>query len=308
MQINRNEQPESQRRFFRLGYLWPGRPERHLHLHRLRDADAFIELMPSIQLLGYQYSTLILNYPPTAGGADPSHDLALALSPRDLLVLTTRPPLNDVPYRDKRVVDRSGSWLERQLFRVFRQYFNHCSRHEVTLTDDVIRNVPEELKNRGSLDFYMNAEANYKHSRLDGNGKARFSRGPSEEVRSHKFRSAAFLLHTPSIIWQEDDGKPVGKGPEILLGFGMGGTIGLVWAYLLSKSPGLLEGHRFLMAELVRDHPLPSNPISLSFADHWKVDIIFDQPLPLHRHPSSSCITVTKHGGPAKRSLPAKAL
>ncbi len=305
--MNRNEQPESQRRFFRVGYLWPGRPERHLHPHQLRDADAFIELMPSIQLLGYQYGELIMNYPPNGRSADSSRDLALSLTPRDLLVLTTRPPLNDVPYRDKRVVDQSGSWLERQLFRVFRHYFNHCSRHEVTLTDDVIRNVPEEFKNRGSLDFYMDAEATYKHSCLDGDGrKARFSKRACDEGRSHRLRSAAFLLHTPSIIWQEDDGKLVGNGPEILLGFGMGGTIGLVWAYLLSKKlPRLLEGHRFLMAELVRDHPLPSKPINLSFADHWKVEIIFDQPLPLDWQPSPDSIPVTNHLGSAKSSPPA---
>jgi hypothetical protein len=168
----------------------------------------------------------------------------------------------------------------------------------------VIRNVPDEFKNRGCLDFYMDAEATYKHSCLDGEGRAvRFSKRLSGET-PQKLRSAVFLLHTPSITWQEDDGNPVGHGPEILLGFGMGGTIGLVWAYLLSKKhPELLEGHRFLMAELVRDNPLPSNPINLSFADHWKVEIIFDQPLPLHGHPSSGSITVTNHASPAKRSL-----
>jgi hypothetical protein len=307
--MNRNEQPESQKRFFRVGYPWPGRPERHQHPHQLRDGDAFIELTPSIQLLGYQYSQLIMNYRPNGGSPDLSRDLALSFNHRDLLVLTTRPPLNDVPYRHKRVVDRSGSWLEKQLFRVFRQYFNHCSRHEVTLTDDVIRNVPDEFKNRGCLDFYMDAEATYKHSCLDGEERtARFSKRLSGETRSHKLRSAAFLLHTPSIIWQEDDGEPAGHGPEILLGFGMGGTIGLVWAYLLSKKhPELLKGHRFLMAELVRDHPLPSNPISLSFADHWKVEIIFDQPLPLHWNPGNNAIALTNQAAPAQRSFPVKA-
>jgi hypothetical protein len=50
-------------RFYRYSYFSPGKKDRDLLIHRLRDADASLEVSDVPYGQGYQYGGLLLNYP-----------------------------------------------------------------------------------------------------------------------------------------------------------------------------------------------------------------------------------------------------
>jgi hypothetical protein len=186
------------------------------------------------------------------------------LGPSDLLVLTTRPPLDDEPFKDKKKVIPSRSWFETKfVFPAMRDVFKWCSRLEVSLTEKAAGALTNKFKNRAILDFHIDADASYESS-------AAHEKCAKQEPWD-SMTSAAYLVHTRE-LWPQ--------GPELLAAFGMSGTMGLGWAYLLRKRfPHLLQGSRFAMAEIVRNGPLPSSPLTLEFADKWDVRVIADLPL-----------------------------
>jgi hypothetical protein len=186
------------------------------------------------------------------------------LGPSDLLVLTTRPPLDDKQYKDKKKVIPSRSWFEtKMVFPAMRDIFRWCSRLEVDLTEKAAGALREKFKNRAFLAFHIDAAASYASSTAHEKCE--------KQEPWDRMTTAAYLVHTRQ-LWP--------RGPELLAAFGMGGTVGLVWAYLLRKRfPHLLQGSRFVMAEIVRNGPLPPRPLTLEFADKWSARVIADLPL-----------------------------
>lgn len=100
-------------------------------LHMLRDGQAFAELHA---LLGptFEFKDCILNLPHRAYGFGEPARLAIEdIEPNSVLVVTTRPPLDDEGGR--RVIERSGTALEATLLNAVRPVFAICSRSLVTL-------------------------------------------------------------------------------------------------------------------------------------------------------------------------------
>jgi hypothetical protein len=154
----------SRKRFFRFSYLTGQRGDRRIYPHQLRDGDACIELTPILMSLGYEYGGGLLNYEP--GTPDLSKELRNSLGPSDLLVLTTRPPLDDKPYKDKKKVIPSRYWFEREvIFGALKPaFFTFCSRLEVDVSENVSEALLDEFKNRAILCFHIDAEASYASS------------------------------------------------------------------------------------------------------------------------------------------------
>jgi hypothetical protein len=248
----------SPKRLFRFSYMSTQKEDRPLHPHQVRDGDACLELAGALATRGYEYGGIIFNHSPSESG-DPSRGLLRVLTPSDLLVLTTRPPLDDRVYKQKKVVIRSGSFFEKEvLFPALRGYFDYCSRLEVCLTSKIAAKLAAGYKNRAMLEFRANSTASYKstgaYEKVDG------------QIPWGDLTTAVYLVHT-SELWP--------GGPQLLATFGLSGAASLIWAYLLrTKFSQLLEGQRFVMAEVTRTGPLPTEPLDLRFCDEWLVKII----------------------------------
>lgn len=251
----------SRGRFYHFSYMSHQKDDRSLRPHQLRDGDAFAELSSVLLSHGWNYGGIVFNYPANID-RDESKKFASTFGSSDLLVLTTRPPLSDRPHREKKVVTPSNTWLERKIFDVLRSYFSHCSRLEVALQEQLAVHLPGDYSNRAILSFYTSAEAAYK--------TAIPYKASASYAQWNENTTASYLVYSQA-LWN--------SGPRLLCVFCMGGTIGLIWAYLIrTRFPELIEGEpRFVMAEITRSGPLPSTPVDLSFADQWHVSFVLNR-------------------------------
>lgn len=113
-------------------------------IHRTRDGLAHLEISAFLAAKGISYAGAILNIPkyvqPTL--ANCGHRSALKLEPNDLVLLATRPPLDDPRpagkgRRERRRVDRSETPLERELFSALLPFFARCDRGTIELADNL---------------------------------------------------------------------------------------------------------------------------------------------------------------------------
>jgi len=199
---------------------WP--KPRELGLHRVRDGAAFAEIGAILQNVDYEYGGLLLNIPRIRErrelqvGRSPSlppHDAdSQELAGDDILVLPTRPPLNDDPEYDKKPVFRSDSSLEQEVFASLSKFFDWCDRRQVQLARKVFEPLKDQIDNR-RLTF------------------SQYGPPASEQLRR---RTAGFLVFDPEM-------RP--NGPAILCVFGMAGLETLTWAHWLRvKTPELVTG------------------------------------------------------------------
>lgn len=251
------------KRFFRFSYYVPGKKDRTLRLHQLRDGDAFIHLTTLLYQKGYEYGGLLLNYPADPKCKTRSVDTSF-LKPSDLIVLTTRPPMDELEVKDRRQVIGSNTTLERWVFDSLRPYFDVCARSHVRLSADLARRLPDQYADRGWIAFKQTNDARCKGYARHNDVKMKVPPPPPRTT---------FYFVLPQRSREND--------PQVLCVFGMGGTETLLWAYLLStkyKEKFILDHPRFLMAEIFIE-PIPRLPDNLSFADNWRVDFLLDERL-----------------------------
>ena len=259
----------SPKRIFRLAYP----TQQSIRIHQLRDADAFVELSQVLYASGYEFGGLLLNRP--AGGSTKAHPVDVsALTSSDLLVLNTRPPLDDKEEEDKKFVQSSDSSLEEIVFGALRHYFDKCARSRVRLSQPVARQLPDLYKQRADITFREYTDGSYLKYRGHSN---RYWQKPNLPNLS-----AFYLVQTPA-IWQ--------GGPGLLAAFAMSGTETLIWNYLLrTRFPEWVGSCQFLMAEVELGKP-PRQPGDLSFANDWKIEPILQMPFttkPISSEKSSS--------------------
>jgi hypothetical protein len=270
------------RRFFKLGYFTQVGDD--LPPHYLRDGDAFAEIEALLCTNErHQYGGLLLNYPcaspPEVTDSEPdpvktSVDLSF-LNSNDLLVMTTRPPLDDDRGLDKRIVPRSYNSLEKALFPTLRKYFTFCNRRWLKLADHLAMQLSAAHVNRSYIEFYVNEsrreEKRGGHVPRSAKYKKLYGRSPDESPPRN--RTAVYLLHLQN-AWK--------NGPAFLATFGMGGTETLLWTHLLREryweELKLGTPPRFVMAEMKTDK-LPdcnSEDITLTYATKWDIDILLN--------------------------------
>lgn len=246
------------RRFFHQSFAAPPRNPRYIgeqmvwshDLHRIRDTSALLELTSALQQAGYLFEETILGlYPPGA----------LALAPEfkdgDLLVLTTRPPLDDTSVDGEPSVNPihgSGSSQERAVLEMLRTVFlAHSTRTELSLRDPLYNCLKAKpLLNERVLSFYSRA------GRLDRD----------------RDKTVCFLFRAPQI-----QGMPAKVG--CLCSFGMAGIENLIWARTLRKERDTLarviaNSKEWLIVVGVgtlTPYPDPKiRPLTLAFADDFQ--------------------------------------
>ena len=236
------------------------RDDRRLQF-QLRDGHAALFLARVLATLGYHFGGVIFNPPgkpppPADPFARRQVDRSF-LRPSDLIVLTTRPPLDDLLDGDRRYIRRSFTDLEEDVFRALRTLFEHCSRSQVTLTDAVVRNAPE-IAERQSSSFYQNWGAAF---------ESWGARNRSERKRPEKgkYVTAVYLSYVRH-AWE--------NGPALLAAFGVGGMETLGWCHLLAtRFNGLVCSVPFAMAEIEAPPP-PERPHTMEFVNSWDVRLL----------------------------------
>ena len=246
----------SEGRYYRLAYSLPGgHTDRELRPFQLRDGEAGRLMSGAVEKYGYTCAGSIINYP------SPGPDLipvdVSRLRGNDLILLTTRPPMDNIG--DRKAVQRSYTTLEDDLFNLaLRKYFQRCTRSEVLLTDEVAKDLAGDRR-RQSCQFRQNGGADYyAYGSPATNEWRHFARDPQP-------LTAAFLIYEEH-VWP--------GGPALLVAFGMGGNETL-WSHLLAKQLShLLFTTSFAMAEL-RAPRLAKQPMwTEDFAAAWEVEIL----------------------------------
>ena len=222
---------------------------------KIRDGAAFSEIAAPLAKLGYEYGSILFNSP-----FNPKSDKKLGqehftfIKPDDLLVLTTRPPLDDLRHGDKKHVDESSTHLEGQVFAEFRKYLAVCARSHVQLTSAVGAEFEEF-----DFEFYQHKNARLKCSRQ--------LRKPRSKTPKDSEIAIGFYLRTPSI--------PV-YGCGLLACFGMGGWETLIWNRIVrTRYPEWVSRPSFIIGQFDLKG-LPAHPPTLDFVDKIKAEILLE--------------------------------
>jgi hypothetical protein len=242
--------------YHRFAYSMPLRTGEVAKPSKIRDGAAFSELSAPLAKLGYEYGNILFNSP-----FDPKKDKKLGpehfkfIKPNDLIVLTTRPPLDDRKHGDKKHLDESYTHLEEQVFAEFRKYLAICARSHVQIAPAVGAKFE-----KADLIFYQHKSARLKSfKRLD---EFRNKKTPEDSENA-----IGFFLRTPSI--------PV-YGCGLLACFGMGGWETLIWNRIVrTRFPEWVRRPLFVVGQFDLKG-LPENPPTLAFADKIKVEILLE--------------------------------
>ena len=206
--------------------------------------------------LGYEYGNILFNSPfdPT-DDKNFGHEPFSFIKPNDLVVLTTRPPLDDRRHADKKHLQESYTHLEEQVFSKFRKYLAICARSHVQLTPTVGENF-----DKADLVFYQHKSARLKSfKRLD---EFRSKKTPEDSEIA-----IGFFLRTPSI--------PV-YGCGLIACFGMGGWETLIWNRIVRTwFPDWVNCPSFIIGQFDMKG-LPARPPTLNFVDKIKVEILLE--------------------------------
>jgi hypothetical protein len=133
-------------------YHAPQRGDRDLRVPQIRDGHAFVERASALFGLGYDHDGLLLNFPADNVATSLRIDSSF-LTSFDLLMVTTRPPLDDESQGAKKRILRSHNSLENQVVAVLWTYFDVCSRDHINLSRNLAETLPTEHVNRTHITF-----------------------------------------------------------------------------------------------------------------------------------------------------------
>ena len=238
-------------------------------LHQQRDSASFIELIPLLSRKGYEFDDAHLNFPSKDGMAPPSPDMPLP-GKGELLVMTTRPTLNNDHEDDFLIIQGSDSPLENRIITAVRPHFSACSRREVILSPRYMNAFKKNYEDRCSTTYTAKGKKT-KYLNI-ARYQATVNKNKSIRKWTHQdgIRTGAYLLYIRE-AWE--------SGPDVLVCFSMTGSIGLIWAYLVrTKFPYLLDKPVIAMSELIIGD-IPDRPTDLSFTLDWDVQILLDKKL-----------------------------
>lgn len=194
-------------------------------VHMQRDGASALCIM-SLLKDKYVLADVLLNLEPEVYGYAEAVCMPFdEFQPNDLILMTTRPPLNDEREFGRRAIHRTDSALEKVILKDLRRIFRHCDRQCVILEKEVIASVKKRDRGRSyrAVMFHVNRDA-FVHSAADVDN-------PTDlEMRGQAFKKAATVAYLAYLPHIEDGGR---EGPGLLAVFGMNGTATLLAAHLL---------------------------------------------------------------------------
>ncbi|MEW6600675.1 MAG: hypothetical protein AB1499_06870, partial [Nitrospirota bacterium] len=186
----------SNNRYFRFAYFHGKKPL----LHHQRDGESFIELEPLLISKGFEYGGLILNLASGDGGKSIQPEKSF-FKKGDLIVMTTRPPLDDEEEGPHLVIRKGGTALESKIFHALREYFAVCSRRQVSLRTAFIDKFAAGYEDRSSITFTGHGKItryfNVARYQATVDGKKKVKQWRQKDGR----RTAVFFIHMDE-VWK----------------------------------------------------------------------------------------------------------
>jgi len=227
----------------------PSQLKRRAHLWR--DSAAFVELSQTIYGAGFEWGDAIINihWNENLYGERPTLTHQPEMDAEDLIVVTTRLPLND-NQRNRRKIWRSHTPLEEAVFDTARTFLERSTRYEVNLAHA----LTEARANEGFTGSYA------------------FRERTGVDIRIK--RAMGYLMFAPRLV---------SNGPErfdskLLMCFAMAGVENVTWARALRK-------HAELVQQIIKSEkyyavtgcwepiPMPARPGSFGFTDGIKLSL-----------------------------------
>ena len=178
-----------------------------------------------------------------------------SIKPEDLIVLTTRPPLDDSRHSDKKRVRQSRTHLEGQIFAECRKYLAVCARTHVQLAKSVGANFK-----KADLVFRSYNGARLKYYKPLDEFRPR-------DVPKRSNIAIGFFLRT-KIVHE--------YGCGLLASFGIGGRATLIWNRIVrTRFPDWVNRCAFIVAEM-HLAGIPKIPVTLEFMEQVKVKILLE--------------------------------
>lgn len=225
-----------------------------------RDGLASREVERALVRRGYDYGESVLNSPPTPP-YDESEPLYVLepdfVTPGDVLLQTTRPPMDDRSEGGRRQIELGGTTLEQKMFEVWRRYLEKSSRKHVTPTRAVRKSMKQEFASRKDMKFFYRKTCApyYELNAMDGKGWK----------RTDENATAVFLLRLDQ-AWHD--------GPGMVGAFGLDGISTTIWTYVLSRKYDELLDHKgFTLAEM-RGPELPERITDLVWCMDWSIEVM----------------------------------
>lgn len=236
--------------FYRFSFHTNQREDRIPLMHQVRDGDAFAELAVLYTKKNLNFSGVFFNYQSREG-------LKVELSENDLVVVTTRPPLNN---DGKKNIPLTNGHIESLLLKRIGSYIRFCSRKKIWLSDLAIGKMGNHFQDKGILEFSCKEEGLY--TIID-----------DETKKKTISKTMFYYFHLP----------PDGDIPfQICFSFGVSGILTLCWNHILrTRFSEILSIGKpcFIMAEATIDS-LPQMPLTLDFCKNIKIDIVANAELP----------------------------
>ena len=241
-------------RYHRFAYSAAMRDEEEPQPFKIRDGAAFSEVTAPLVEFGYRYGHLIYNPPfHPQKGARLGREYFRFIKPEDLIVLATRPPIDDEMSGDRKQLSQSCTHLEEQIFLECKKYFASCTRSHIQLSETVGADF-----DRAVLNFQQHKGARLKWYRpLKGKKRTSIPKGTDLSI--------GFFLHTKAI-------PEYGCG--LVVSFGMGGWETLVWNRIVrTRFSEWLRKPIFVVAEMTIGK-FPQKSATLDFVDKIKPNIL----------------------------------
>lgn len=177
----------------------------HTAFHKIRDGLALMQYQSAITR-SYDFGGVLLNVP-TRFQAEVASSAGVQ-SKSDLVFQATRPPIHDSSEkkeggRGERRIDKSGSKIERAVFRCLKPYLAKCNRSRITLSKRV------ELKSKYSQ--YRDVQFIVKR----GAAISKLHVGDDELAPANPQQTLGYLFGLPKLSQ---------NGPRLVVAFGMGGA------------------------------------------------------------------------------------
>jgi hypothetical protein len=241
-------------------------------IHMLRDGATCLHINALIDDM-YKFGDIVLNFPTEEYNTqEPPHFPLEKLKSNDLILITTRPPLDDDAL-DKRRIPHSGSNIEKIILNNMRRGFNHCSRHDVILDASVVNTKQDNEKAYRAVSFHINYDA-----AIAGNGDYEHLVDIPKNAGTSN-TTLGYLMYLPHVRLADNSRE----GPGLLSVFGLNGTATFLFARLLYKNyRGLVrkivaqKQSRLVIIKFEPQFPKHSLPCSIGSVDIVSHSKVFD--------------------------------
>ena len=203
-------------KFYRFGYYVTGRSDSPLQIHHLRDGATFLEISSILQKEGYTYGSTIFNWPFAATDNAGKYVDTTFLKSKDLIVLTTRPPIHDKETQPRMQVELSDTILERLIFNSLENFLEVCDREHVK--------IAEMWADRLNSNFCHRADILYKQYGAEILDSKTYKDLRILRRKDPQNKTIFYIINIPQ-LWND--------GPGLFCFFGMHGLEAYLGAYLL---------------------------------------------------------------------------